>query len=91
MQARNARVGLILFFIYLVLYSGFVLVNAFAPSWMDVVVFQGINLAIVSGFGLILVALILSAVYGFICRVPNGGASVDSTSGEFGNNGRGNG
>ena len=70
MQSRNARYGLILFLIYLVLYVGFVLMNAFAPQWMDVVVFQGINLAIVFGVFLIVAAFVLAALYGFLCRVP---------------------
>ncbi len=89
MRTRNARVGLVLFTIYLALYGTFVLVNAFAPRWMDIVVFQGINLAIVSGFGLILTALILSAIYGFLCRVPHGGTSVDSTPNPSATNERG--
>ena len=31
-QARNARYGLALFFLYLAVYAGFVLLNAFAPT-----------------------------------------------------------
>ena len=64
----NTRLGLALFAIYLVLYLGFVLVNAFAADLMDRIVLAGLNLAIVSGFGLILVAVLLALVYGGFCR-----------------------
>ncbi len=72
MEARNARTGLVLFGLYLILYCGFVLVNAFAPEMMEKTPlsgsFAGINLAILSGIGLILAALVLSLLYGFLCR-----------------------
>lgn len=64
----NARLGLFLFLVYLLLYAGFVLINAFAADQMETVVLQGLNLAIVYGFGLIAVALILALVYGMLCR-----------------------
>ena len=48
--ARNTRLGLILFFIYLVFYASFVLINTFAT--------------------LIILALILALIYGWLCRVP---------------------
>jgi uncharacterized membrane protein (DUF485 family) len=68
MQSSNARTGLILFAVYLVLYGGFVLINAFSPETMESTPFAGINLAILYGFGLIVAALVLSLVYGFLCR-----------------------
>ena len=68
METRNARVGLVLFAIYLLLYGGFVLLNAFAPETMEVTPLAGVNLAILYGFGLILAALVLAIVYGFLCR-----------------------
>ena len=69
-SARNAKVGMRLFLIYLTLYGGFVLANAFRPETMDVLAFAGINLAVVYGFGLIVAALLLALIYGWICRVP---------------------
>ncbi len=71
MQLHNARIGLILFGMYLVLYGGFVFLNAFAPSMMEVTPFAGVNLAILYGFGLILAAFLLALLYGFLCRVPS--------------------
>lgn len=68
-MARNARVGLMLFFVYLLLYGGFMLLNAFAPKIMGTRTFiGGANLALVYGVGLILAAFLLSLLYMFLCR-----------------------
>ncbi|MCA9098496.1 MAG: DUF485 domain-containing protein [Planctomycetaceae bacterium] len=67
MQTRNARVGLLLFVIYLAFYSGFVLINTFAPEQMEVQPIDGVNLAILYGFGLIIAAFVLAMLYGFLC------------------------
>ena len=64
----NVRLGLILFAIYLVLYLGFVLINAFAADVMERIVLAGLNLAIVYGFALIVAALVLAMIYGLLCR-----------------------
>lgn len=64
----NTRLGLILFFVYLVLYLGFVLISAFAPDQMEQIVGAGLNLAVVYGFALIVVAFAMSLIYGFMCR-----------------------
>lgn len=76
MQTRNARFGFILFGIYLILYGGFVLLNAFSPQTMEQTPLAGVNLAILYGFGLIIAALILAGVYGWLCR------SSDEPSGD---------
>ncbi len=67
--ARNARYGLWLFGIYLLLYSGFVAVNAFVPQWMEATPLAGVNLAILYGMGLIVAAFLLALVYGWLCRL----------------------
>ncbi len=77
-QARNSKYGLILFSIYSVFYLGFVLVNAFASTWVEWVPFLGLNLAIIWGFGLIALALILALVYGFLCSSPAADSSSQS-------------
>lgn len=64
----NTKLGLLLFFIYLALYTGFVLINAFAADSMETIVLAGLNLAIVYGFGLILFALLLALIYGLLCK-----------------------
>jgi len=70
METRNARIGLVLFAVYVVLYGGFVLLNAFAPETMERLPFAGVNLAIWYGFGLIVAALVLALLYGWLCRAP---------------------
>jgi uncharacterized membrane protein (DUF485 family) len=75
--ARNSRYGLALFAIYLILYGGFVLLNAFAPEQMERTPISGVNLAILYGFGLIAAAFLLALVYGWLCRAA--GQSEDET------------
>lgn len=77
MTSSNAKTGLVLFCVYLVLYGGFVLLNAFAPDTMEIT-FSGVNLAILYGFGLIIAALALSLIYGFLCKR----SSDESSTGE---------
>ncbi|HEX3150981.1 MAG TPA: DUF485 domain-containing protein [Gemmataceae bacterium] len=69
----NARLGLLLFVIYLAGYAAYVLINTFRPTTMEVVVFSGINLAVASGMALIVGALVLALLYAALCRLPNGG------------------
>jgi uncharacterized membrane protein (DUF485 family) len=66
--SRNARNGLILFAIYVVLYLGFMLLSAFDPQRMQQPVLAGVNLAIVYGIGLIIAALLLALIYMLLCR-----------------------
>ena len=67
--ARNARVGLWLFAVYVVLYGGFMALNAFFPSQMGRPVFAGINLAVTYGLLLIVGAFVLALVYMFLVRI----------------------
>lgn len=66
--SRNVRYGLGLFAIYLALYTAFVLTSAFAPQVMERTPFAGVNLAVLTGFGLIGSAFLLALVYGWLCR-----------------------
>lgn len=70
-MSRNARVGLWLFGVYLLFYAGFVGLNAFSPQSMRATPIAGLNLAMIYGFALIVVALVLSLVYGLLCH-PSG-------------------
>jgi uncharacterized membrane protein (DUF485 family) len=72
MQSRNSKIGLVLFTIYLIVYGGFVFLNAFAPDKMEATPIAGLNVAILYGFGLIIGALVLSGLYGFLCREKSG-------------------
>ena len=66
--ARNARSGLWLFCVYLVVYIGFVLLTAFAPQVMQITFASGLNVAILYGLGLIALAMVLALVYAWLCR-----------------------
>lgn len=71
-SARNSRYGIVLFFIYSSAYGLFVLLNAFVPNVMERVVGGGVNLAIVYGLVLIVLAFVMAMLYGWLCRNPAG-------------------
>ena len=66
--SHNARVGLWLFAVYLVLYGGFMVLNAFFPQRMATAPFGGINLAVMYGLVLIVAAFVLAMLYMFLVR-----------------------
>ncbi len=74
MQPRNQRVGFVLFGIYLLLYGGFVFLSAFAPETMEWTPITGVNLAILYGFGLIIVAFVMALLYGVLCGMTQSSA-----------------
>ena len=80
-SAANARAGLVLFFIYLAFYAGFVGLAAFAPKAMAHPAIGGVNLAVCYGLGLIFAAFIVAALYMTACahnaRRFVGGANED--------------
>ncbi|MFK8114846.1 MAG: DUF485 domain-containing protein [Rubripirellula sp.] len=78
----NSKLGLILFAIYLAFYLGFVLINAFAADMMETVVLAGLNLAIVYGFALIVVAFVMAMIYGFMCKNEPEEPAEDATEEE---------
>ena len=61
--ARNARIGLWLFAVYVILYGGFVALAAFFPNLMSKPALAGINLAVTYGLALIIGAFVLALVY----------------------------
>lgn len=80
MQNRNSRIGVVLFAVYAAFYAAFVLTNAFAAEVMESQPVAGLNLAILSGFGLIVLALVLALVYGVAAGDPP--ATVSDTEDE---------
>lgn len=66
-SAANARAGLVLFFVYLAFYAGFMALAAFAPQAMARPALAGVNLAITYGMGLILGAFVVAAIYMVMC------------------------
>lgn len=57
-----------MFFLYLILYAGFVAINLVKPQWMGEQVLLGMNLATVYGFGLIGGALVQALIYNAACK-----------------------
>ncbi len=64
----KTRLGVVMFIIYCVVYAGFVFTNVLTEGQaMQVIVFAGLNLAVVYGVGLIVFALVLALIYNFLC------------------------
>jgi len=60
------RLGLWMFSFYLFLYGGFIVINVTDPKLMSTDI-GSLNLAIVYGFSLIIVAIIMALIYNHIC------------------------
>jgi uncharacterized membrane protein (DUF485 family) len=67
LSAANSRAGLVLFFIYLAFYGGFMGLAAFAPQVMGQPALAGVNLAITYGMALIFGAFVVAALYMAAC------------------------
>ena len=63
----KTRLGIVLFFVYALIYAGFVGINLVDATLMEITVFLGLNLAVVYGFSLIILALVMALVYTRIC------------------------
>lgn len=63
----KARLGVVLFFVYALAYAGFVGINLADATLMEITVFWGLNLAVIYGFSLIILALVMALIYTRIC------------------------
>ena len=67
-SAYKTRLGVWMFIIYCVVYAGFVFTNVVSEGKaMQIIVFLGLNLAVVYGMGLIVLALVMALIYNFMC------------------------
>jgi len=64
---KKALLGIKLFFVYLFIYSGFVFIGIVNPELMGKRIVFGLNLAIVYGFGLIIIAIVMGWIYHMVC------------------------
>lgn len=64
---QKAKVGLVLFGFYSLIYAGFVFINTLTPKAMGAEVLFGLNLAVVYGFGLIILAIVMGVLYNHYC------------------------
>lgn len=62
-SAAERRPGLILFWLYVLLYGGFMALVLVRPDLLSLRPFGGVNLAITSGMGLIAAAFVLAVIY----------------------------
>lgn len=63
----KAKLGIKLFWLYCVIYMGFVGIAVFATESMKIPVLAGVNLAIIYGMALIIFAIILGLIYNHLC------------------------
>jgi uncharacterized membrane protein (DUF485 family) len=62
----KAKVGVWMFLGYFIVYAVFIIINVFKPKVMGLDI-GSLNLAIVYGFGLIVLALIMALIYNALC------------------------
>ena len=62
------RIGAYMFVLYGLIYIGFVVINIVKPVLMEKIIFAGLNLAVIYGFGLIIFALFLALIYNLMCE-----------------------
>lgn len=67
-SSYKTRLGMRMFLVYCLIYAGFVFVNVFTEGEaMQVIVFMGLNLAVVYGMSLIVIALAMALTYNHLC------------------------
>lgn len=69
---KKAKLGVILFIVYTLIYSGFVIIGLTKPELMGLELIGGQNIAIIYGFGLIGLAIVMGFIYNYFCtRMEN--------------------
>ena len=64
---KKTRLGVILFLIYSAIYAGFVVIGALFPDALGGRIFANLNLAVVYGMGLIILAAVMGLFYNHFC------------------------
>jgi uncharacterized membrane protein (DUF485 family) len=65
--SRKAKLGVVLFIVYTLIYSGFVVIGLTKPELMGLKLIGGQNIAIIYGFGLIALAVVMGFIYNYFC------------------------
>ena len=64
----KSRLGVWMFLFYCLVYAGFVFTNVVSEgSAMQIIVVAGLNLAVVYGMSLIILALVMALIYNGLC------------------------
>ncbi len=66
-SAKKAKLGVWLFILYTIVYAIFVAIGVLNYEAMGKIVLGNQNLAVVFGFGLIILAIIMGLIYNWIC------------------------
>ena len=66
-SSYKTKIGVYLVIIYGIIYAGFIVLNTVIPRIMESPVIFNLNLAVVYGFGLILLAIIMGLIYNYFC------------------------
>jgi uncharacterized membrane protein (DUF485 family) len=64
---KKTRLGVVFFIFYLAIYTGFVVIGSLFTDSLSVRVFAGLNLAVVYGMALIILAAVLGLFYNHYC------------------------
>lgn len=65
---KKSKLGVILFIAYTLVYSGFVVIGLVDPELLGLHVLGKQNLAIIYGFGLIVLAIVMGFIYNALCN-----------------------
>lgn len=63
----KTRLGVWMFIAYALVYVGFILINIMNPVLMEQQIIFGLNMAVVYGFGLIILSVIMALIYNVLC------------------------
>ncbi len=64
---KKAKLGVKMFIAYTLVYSGFVVIGLTKPELMGLQIISNQNIAIVYGFGLIGLAIVMGFIYNYFC------------------------
>ena len=78
----KTRLGVWMFIVYALVYVGFILINIINPVLMEQPVIFGLNLAVVYGFGLIVLSIIMALIYNTLCVRKEKALNGDRKQGE---------
>ncbi len=65
--AYKAKLGIYLFIFYAIVYGIFVAINVLSPKTMGTILLGELNIAVVYGFGLIVLAIVMGLIYNYMC------------------------
>ena len=79
----KSRLGVWMFLFYCLVYAGFVFTNVLSEGRaMQTIIAAGLNLAVVYGMSLIILALIMALIYNFLCTAKEKELAGSASDGE---------